>query len=380
MPAYRRRTWWDVAATAALVAAACSEATAPKLNDPAQLNADLQAVSVVFQSAIFRSFSTLLAQPGVPASAALMRAGALVRATTPAALQRARQPYVESAARAEALRQFALAMSPAGTMLSVIPDMLKGKTFVWNTDLARYSIDQTRTDADPNGVRFELYRIDPATKLPADNPPTAIAELDLIDRSTTDTYELEVVVSPTPEFGALSRFVDYTITATTQGNPVTLFQAAAVGFVSDGFHRLDFNATFTVTNPSSETPNIAVNVTWTFNNPALSIAVHESVTWQDPSHLTLSINSSVAHGQTVALGGIVRMAFGATDTTLTANLAMTVDGAVFARITGTTPNIQFSPSTLNEEELLALVNMFALAVEVEDTMQSLFDPLEHFVI
>ena len=59
---------------------------------------------------------------------------------------------------------------------------------------------------------------------------------------------------------------------------------------------------------------------------------------------------------------------------------MTVDGAVFARITGTTPNIQFSPSTLNEEELLALVNMFALAVEVEDTMQSLFDPLEHFVI
>ena len=380
MPAHRRHTWWGVAAAALLATACSNKTTSPKLNDPAQLNSDLQTVNAVFQTGIFESFSNVIGAPGTAAPASPLGA-VLLRATAPTTLGATARRYVASPARLAALRQVALALSPAlssgATMLSVIPDTLKGKTFVWNPDSAKYLIDPARTDADPNGVRFELYALG-LDGLPAGNPPTVVGELDLIDKSTTDSYKLQVVLTGTG--ASPTTYADYTITATTQGNPVTFFQATAVGFVTDGIHRLDFNATFTVTNPSSETPNITVNVTWTLNDPALSLAVNESVTWQDASHVTLSLSNSIAHTQTVALGGTVGVTIGATDTTATFNLTMTVDGGVFARITGTTPNVVITPTTLNQVELQAVLNMYALASEVEAVIEYLFHPVEHFVV
>src|SRR5207244_6106099 len=111
-----------------------------------------------------------------------------------------------------------------------------------------------RTDADPSGVRIELYVLDNTTGLPAGNPPAVVGDLDLIDQSTDVSYQLRVAL--TGVGSPLGNYADYTISATTQGTPVTFFQASAVGHVSDGQHRLDFNATFTATNPSSPTPTI----------------------------------------------------------------------------------------------------------------------------
>src|SRR2546430_14957707 len=109
MPTHRR-TWLGLA-VAALVAA-CSESTSPPLPDSQGLNSDLQTVSGVFQTAVFKSFGAIGTAPGSPA-ATTTPPGALLRATSPLAPSSAKQPYAATPQRLQALRVAASGMSAA---------------------------------------------------------------------------------------------------------------------------------------------------------------------------------------------------------------------------------------------------------------------------
>src|SRR3989454_12030669 len=115
MPTPRRSGLGRAAAT---ILAACSESTSPPLPDSQGLNSDLQTVSAVFQTDVFKSFGAIGTARGSPA-ATTPPPGALLRATSPLAPSSTSQPYAATPQRLQALRVAASGMTAATT--GVIP-------------------------------------------------------------------------------------------------------------------------------------------------------------------------------------------------------------------------------------------------------------------
>ena len=150
------------------------------------------------------------------------------------------------------MRLAASAFSPTSPA-SVIPPTLLGKTFVWDPNTHQYVADPTATPPAPsNGVRIILYQVDASGQI-IENPLTPVGYVDLLDQSDVSTNKLEVIVNGGTPANITANYADYTVSGTVTrnaSNVVTAFSASAVGFVSDGAggHRLDFNASFSVTN------------------------------------------------------------------------------------------------------------------------------------
>jgi hypothetical protein len=376
-----RRTWWAVAA-AALLASACHDTSAPqpKLSSPQQLTSDLQAVDTVFRSPTFQSFAVLDSTPGSPVMAS-GPAGALLRAARIAAPGSASEPYAAAAARLQAITVAASGLSGT-TTAGVIPPTLQGKTFVWDAATSKYVVDPTATPAAPQtGVRIILYAIDPLTHRPAGNPPTAVGYLDLIDQSAGSTNQLQVIVAGGTPASPGTTYINYTISATVTGTPATAFNAAAVGYVSDGTRQLTFNATFVATKLNTATPDGQFDATWVLSNPAVQVTAHESVTSPDASHSTVTFDFSVTHGtETVRMAGTV--SYVTSPQTLTVDLTVYVNGAVFARIAGTNNTIQAlhaDGSVLSADEQVAIGNFAGLPARLTEVIDHLFHPAQHMM-
>ncbi len=380
---FRSRAWWGSAVAAlAIAAAACTEGTAPTLSNPQQLDSDLQAVDAVFQSPVFLSFSAVSESLGT-AAASLAPAGALLRATRPAAPPAPGQPYTDSPRRVQALRYLTTAMSPAATT-GVIPDTLWGKTYGWDPATHHYVEDPGQFDANRQGVRFILYAVNPITKQIIENPLIPVGYVDLLDESSGSTNQLHVIVVGTISNPSVT-YADYTISATVTGDPPTAFDASANGFVSDGPHTLTFNASFAITNANTDNPDASLSVDLTLNNPAFSVHLVESITTPDANNATLSMNLSVTHGgETVALSGTVTAV--KSPKTVTADLTVTINGGIFARITGTNTDtnegiqiVHADGTPLSPDELPALRHLFKVPDEILEVIEHLFHPAENFL-
>ena len=385
MAARHGRLWWGFAATASLIAAACNSSTGPQahLSNPAQLSSDLQSVSGVLTSPTFQSFGALHLTTGSPA-AAPTPAGALLGAAPIAPPRTSRQAYADAPARLQALRTAASTLH-AGISASVIPPTVLGKTFVWDATTHMYVEDPSATPAAPaNGVRIILYAIDPITEQVVE-PPVAVGYVDLLDLSSGNTNSLQVILRGGTPASPGTTYADYTVSGTVTGNPATAFNASAVGFVSDGTHTLTFNASFSATNLTSDNPDAQVDVTWTLDNPAVSVALHETLATPDANDATLTIDFSVTRGtETVRVQGTISVVV--SPQTVTADLTISVNGDPYARITGTataTSNgIQIrhaDGSALTVDELDALQHLFELPDRLEGAIADLFRPCEHLM-
>jgi len=384
MPAYCR-PWWALATAAALVTVACSESTGPQahLSDPAQLSTDLQTVGAVFASPTFQSFGALRVATGSPVAVATP-AGALLSAAPILPPRTTTQPYANAPARLQALRTAAGALS-GGISASVIPPTVLGKTFVWDVNTHQYVEDPNATPAAPaNGVRIILYAIDPVTENVVE-PPVATGYVDLIDLSSGNTNSLQVIVNGGTPASPGTTYANYTVTGTVTGNPATAFSATAVGFVSDGTHTLTFNASFSATNLTTDNPDAQIDVTWSLDNPAVSVALHETLATPDANDATLTIDFSVTRGaETVRVQGTVTVVV--SPATVTADLTVSVNGAPFATITGTataTSNsiqVRHADGTgLSPDELNALQQLFDLPDRLEAAIEDLFHPCERLM-
>ncbi|HYL21888.1 MAG TPA: hypothetical protein VEU74_08990 [Gemmatimonadales bacterium] len=384
MPGYRRSGWGLVVA-AAFVAAACNESTGPQahLSNPAQLSADLQTVGAVFTSPAFQSFGALRLATGSPL-AVTTPVGALLSAAPIVPPRTATQPYANTPARLQALRTAAGALS-GGISASVIPPAVLGETFVWDVNTHQYVADPNATPAAPaNGVRIILYAIDPVTENVVE-PPVATGYVDLLDLSSGSTNALQVIVSGGTPASPGTTYANYTVTGTVTGNPATAFSATAVGFVSDGTRTLTFNASFSATNLTTDNPDAQIDVTWSLDNPAVSVALHETVATPDANDATLTIDFSVTRGaETVRVQGTVAVVV--SPATVTADLTISVNGMPFATITGTATatsnNIQVrhaDGSALSPDELNALQQLFQLPDRLEAAIQDLFHPCERLM-
>ncbi len=368
----QRRTWLGLA-FAALVAA-CGESTSPPLPDSQGLNSDLQTVSAVFQTEVFKSFGAIGTAPGSPA-ATTTPPGALLRATSPLAPSSTKQPYAATPQRLQALRAAAAGMSAAAT--AVIPQTLWGKTYVWDAVTTHgYVEDPNQFDGTRQGIRIILYQVD-ANGQVIENPLTIVGHVDLLDESDANTSKLHVIVQDAS--ASPVTYADYTISATVVGNPVSEFTGTASGYVSDGARTVTFSASFHATQLDTPAPDLQFDVTWDLDNPPVSVALHVTVTTSDADHATLTIDLSVTRGgATVALTGTIKIGPG----TVTADLTITVPGGTFARIIGTNEGITIrhpNGSELSQGELEAMQHLFELPEHLQEVLDDLFHPAEHLM-
>ncbi len=370
-----------LAAAAALVAVACSSSTAPQpqLANPAQLSTNLQTVSGVVSSPTFHTFGALRTTAGSPVMAPSV-AGAMlgVAPTTPPGT--ATQAYAGAPARLQELRLAAASLG-SGIAASVIPPAQLGKIYVWDVATHAYV---AQTGGPTNGVRIILYALDANDQVI--EPTTAVGYVDLLDESTSSTNTLHVILSGGTPASPGTKYAEYKVSGTVTGSPATAFTASATGFVTDGTRTLTFNATFSATQLNTTHPSAQIDVTWTLDNPAVTVTVSETVAASDANNLTLTIHFKETYaGETVAVDGTIAVVV--SPQSVTANLTVSVNNQAFATITGTAnaanPNgIQVSHadgSTLSNAEKAALASLFDLPDKLEKAIDDLFHPCERLM-
>ncbi len=370
-----------LAAAAALVAVACSSSTAPQpqLANPAQLSTNLQTVSGVVSSPTFNSFGALRTASGSPVAAPTVP-GALLGAAPITPPATSTQAYAGAPARLQALRLAAASLG-SGIAASVIPPTQLGKTYVWDVTTHAYV---AQSGGPTNGVRVILYAVNSSDQVI--EPTTAVGYVDLLDESTSSTNTLHVLVYGGTPTSQGTKYADYRVSGTVTGSPATAFNASATGSVTDGTHTLTFNASFAATQLNTTTPNVQIDVTWSLDNPAVSVTLSETVAASDANHLTLTIHFTETYaGETVGVDGTLAVVV--SPQSVTANLTVKVNGQTFATITGTAdathPNgIQVTHadgSALSNAEQAALASLFDLPDKLEKAIDDLFHPCEHLM-
>ena len=384
MPAHHRPTWWGLAVAAVFVFAACKDSTGPQahLSNPAALSADLHTVSGVLLSPTFQSFSKVSDTATGSPVAAPSRIGALLRAAPIMPPRTSRTLDVNAAAHLLALRHSAATLS-GGISASVVPAPLLGKTFVWDATTHAYVEDPSATPAAASDrVRIILYAVDPATDKVAESPLTPTGFVDLIDESTTAPAvdKLHVIVSGGTPATPGTQYANYTVSGQVTDNPATAFTATAAGFVSDGTHTLTFNATFAATQLNTDNADVAIDITWDLDNPAIHVELHETLVLSDVSHLTVTVSEfSITHGtETVSMHGTVTITLlSPTTETVTVNLALDVNNVPWVRISGTDNGVTVrhaDGSQLSAEEGQTFLDLFGLPGAIEFVIESLFTP------
>ena len=381
MPVTLGRVARGLAAAAALVAVACSSSTAPQpqLANPAQLSTNLQTVSGVVSSPTFNSFGALRTASGSPVAAPTVP-GALLGAAPITPPATSTQAYAGAPARLQALRLAAASLG-SGIAASVIPPTQLGKTYVWDVTTHAYV---AQSGGPTNGVRVILYAVNSSDQVI--EPTTAVGYVDLLDESTSSTNTLHVLVYGGTPTSQGTKYADYRVSGTVTGSPATAFNASATGSVTDGTHTLTFNASFAATQLNTTTPNVQIDVTWSLDNPAVSVTLSETVAASDANHLTLTIHFTETYaGETVGVDGTLAVVV--SPQSVTANLTVKVNGQTFATITGTAdathPNgIQVTHadgSALSNAEQAALASLFDLPDKLEKAIDDLFHPCEHLM-
>ena len=386
MPAHHRHTRWGLAVAAAVAIAACKDMTGPQahLSNPAGLSSDLQTVSAVLLSPTFQSFSKVSDTTTGSPVAAPSRIGALLRAAPITPPRTSSTLDVNAAARLLALRRSAAVFSGA-ISASVVPAPLLGKTFVWDVTTHAYVEDPSATPAAASDrVRIILYAVDPVTGDVVETPLTSTGFVDLVDESTTAPAvdKLHVIVKDgTPASPGPITYADYTVSGQVSGSPATAFTATAVGFVSDGTHTLTFSATFAATQLDTDNPDGQIDITWDLDNPAIHVALHETLVLSDPTHATITITEfSITRGsETVSIHGAITFVLPPDPESVTINLVIDVNDVPWTRISGTDSGITVrhnDGSQLSAAEGQAFLDLFALPGAIEFVTQSLFGPCQ----
>ena len=384
MPFHRRQCLGGLAVAAAFVLAGCNSGTAPQtqLPDPQGLSNDLATVAGVLASSPFQSFSAMSAASGSPA-AAPTRAGALLRAAPIVSPSTSDAPYANAAARFAALRSSAARLA-SGISRSVVPPALLGQTFTWDVATHAYIENASYTPTAPSDrVRIILYDVYPDGKI-IEGPLTVVGYADLVDESTTApaVNKLHVIVAAGSPATPGATYVDYTVSGSVTGSPPTAFTATAAGFVTDLTRTLTFNATFAVTNVDTDNPDGQIDATWDLDNPAIHIELHETIATPNANEIDVTLTDfSFTRGtQKVSEHGSLSIV--ASPQTVTVNLAIDVNGELWARFSGTNQalDVRHAGGTkLSDVELVAFTYLYPLPDTIAAAIQSMFAPCENLM-
>jgi hypothetical protein len=321
------------------VAAACSDSTTgPENFDAPALQQKADQITAAFTN-----------------NAALLALSALTDVTAPFSAARTAVDLVPSApmdrgttTRLEGIAQSLLSFGSASPV-ALFPVDLLGKTFVYNTDSAKYIVDPQGTGAPTDGVRLILYAVDPVLHQPL-LPLQSVGSLDLIDVSTASQDAVQIVAT----VGSVT-YIDYTATAAVGTTSATL---GAVGYVSNGTDRLDFNLSLGVTQAS-------ITVDYLLQAGGNSLRLLDVL-----SQTTETVTLTISDGTDTVVLSVTGTSNGWTGD-------IKINGAVAINISGTPNNPTFTKwdgTQLTSAEIAALVHVVTVIGDVFNTMDDLLGP------
>jgi len=265
-------------------------------NDPAAVSANLAAADSAFDSDVFRSFSTASIMLDVATAPAFRPAATLLETLRPKLVRTGARMFLPTLQQAQKLHAMVPNLSVSAAQGRIIPDTMYGRVFEWDAALNQYRW-QGATVASLTGVRFVLY----ATGLDGQvvEPVSAIGTLDIIDQSTPTKLQLQVLVK-----GGATTYVDYTASFTSG---LTSANATVSGTITNGLSggsnkTLSFDETFSVNASGAQ-----VQASFALNNPAITLMLNESVSFNDPN---ININADfrlIQNGQTTRAVGHITL-------------------------------------------------------------------------
>jgi hypothetical protein len=279
-------------------------------------------------------------------------APALVAATMPNTDLLTGSPNRWAQRRAEMLQRAAGEFSPESPAVIFPVDVL-GKTFTYNTTTQTYQLS-SETGAPSNGVRFRLYAVNTTTQQ-VNVPLQDIGYLELTDKSTPAAVSLGIkaVVNNVT-------LLDYTASATIATTGVSF---SALGFVSDGTTRVDFD----LKQSFSQTAGISIDYTVEVPESNVGVRLQASLNLQLVGSITLTIN----HGGNNTVIDVTGSLDGAISGTIEHN------GDVVVNISGTSANPVFTDATgtpLTPQQLDALENLVDFIEDILDAFDNLLYP------
>ncbi|HET7248727.1 MAG TPA: hypothetical protein VFI79_02705 [Gemmatimonadales bacterium] len=358
---------------ALLVAAACnSDSTGPAtLSNPQATIAAVAALDSAFNTATLASFGALSGSIGsTAATAALARAGTIVRATVP-------HPATTGvAAEAAAVKQLsglrALNLSPANPQGPVINDTLYGSIYTYDTSWQAY-VRSATTGGPANGVRFILYAINPLTGNIA-TPLSPVGQTDLLDESVGTTAKLHIIVTGN---GGTPTYLDYTAALTfSQTSLVATLDGSLTNALGGGANKtLQFsvNATFTLT-------TITVHGTYSLNNPAVTITLDAADKQVTPTDSVTLAFKFTRQGEAITFSGLLVTTSDVVDTV---DATIKVNGQPYASVRGNNLAVRFFDAsgqeiidtTQKHDILVALEGIQFAVVLVIQFSAALFAPI-----
>jgi len=353
-----------IALAATLATAGCSKnnatapPTAPTTNPGAALTpatqSGLQTIQAALESPAWQSLDALsLVGSGPAPVAAGVRPMLMGAAATPAAATTATSSLVRDVA--EALRRHAAASPQA----QVIPDSVRGATYVFDPETHVYVRDPDRTGAPENGVRYILYAVNPFT-----HEPVTTAEIGYAD--LTDEGD------DTPNAAALRlravsdgvTFVDYAVSLAGSNGAGEI---EVEGAFFDGKKHLNFDV-------HAHGEQVA-------EVQSLTVRFHLAVP-EDGFELTNDAHAEASNGnavvnQTIVIGDHT-FVIASAHTASTVDATVTIDGAVFAKIhadASTLSVVGADGEPLSMEQRVALWRLLGLFDHVSRLLHCLLAPV-----
>lgn len=352
----------------ALVVACGKDSPTPvDFTNPAGISSNLSSVDSTFDSDVFRSFSAAAlnldaAQPSVRPAATL------VQVLRPKLERTGAQAFLPGLLQARKLQAIIPNLNVSAAQGRLIPDSLYGRVFEWDTVSNSYTW-QDSTVSGLNGVRFVLY----ALGLDGEvfEPVTAIGTLDIIDQSTPSQLQMHVLVRNSA--GTVT-YLDYTATLQVSQTAVN---ATVTGSISNGSNKtLTFDQTF-----NANAGGASVHATFALDNPAITVMLNESVSFNDPN---ITINADfrlIQNGETIRAVGRITINTLTQDVTVT--VTVYVDGHPVASLNGdpADPGTQWVDAggePLTVQDLGALDNLFHAIEAFDAAIAGLFAPIGTF--
>lgn len=362
-----------VVALSAAAAACNKDSTTPvDFDDPAAVSANLSSVDSTFDSDVFRSFTVTTFMLDAATSPAIRPAATLLQTLHPKIARSGAQAFLPGLVQGRKLQMLTPQLSLSAAQGAIIPDSMYGRVYQWNDTTNAY-VFRDSTVPNLNGVRFILYAVGLDGQV--FEPVTAIGMLDVVDASTQNALQLHVLVRNT---AGTTTYVDYTVELT--GNSTTA-QATAIGSIQNGLaqpnHKeLSFNETLTVTANS-----IRVTATFALNNPATTLMLNESLSFNDPDLVINADFRIIQNQQTIRTVG--RITVNNLTQDLTVGITVYVDGHPVASISGdpTVPGTQWVDAggePLTAADLAALEDLFDALEQFDAAVSSLFSPIGTF--
>lgn len=357
-----RKSLSGLALVLTVALAACSDGTGITAEnfDPVASAQDVEAVSVSFETEVFRSLDVMGEEFDGAAGAAAALAAEVTHQSWIAATARTGLELREAGSRlVDALS------STGGAAVTIIPESFRGRTYVHFVDQG-YAHDVTRTDGPSNGIRFILYAINPVTDAPTD---VEIGYVDLLDESTTTSGVIRVIV-----VSEGTEFVNYTVTATALIGSLAF---NIEGFLTDGttLVNLDLTTAFEATFATAD-----VTVDYAIDVPSENVTASANIVISANLETQEVIVNMDAQFEKNDVRVQVTGEFSDTGEGDLGTIEVSVNGDLFATITLTSTTITVVDANgdpLTEAEAAAVRAIFEGLGEIfGDSFEALFDPVE----